>query len=89
MDASLDKLDSEADTQYERNREMLSNKNIVKHTPTADTPGATLSLPSSHRLTQEVTYHLPYLSAAAVLSLSMLSLIHQLISLSNVPDLWT
>lgn len=64
VDASLDKLESEADTQFERTREIT--KNIVRHTPTANTPGSVLTLPSTHRFTQEVGERLPVLSSVIV-----------------------
>lgn len=51
MDASLDKLESDAE--LERAKELLS-RNIIRHTPQANTPGATLSLSSSHKLYEEV-----------------------------------
>lgn len=52
VDASLDKLESEADSQFERNREIT--RNIIRHTPTANTPGSVLTLPADHRLHEEV-----------------------------------
>lgn len=49
----MDKLESEAETELERKREI--NKNIIHHTPAADTPGAVLSLTASSRLWEEVS----------------------------------
>lgn len=54
VDATLDKLESEADSQFERNRPHFGT--IIRHTPTANTPGSTLSLPSDHRLFAEVCH---------------------------------
>lgn len=54
MDASLDKLEGEYEEKMERHRESIEQTNIIKHTPTADTPGAILSLPESHALFSEV-----------------------------------
>lgn len=53
VDASLDKLESEADSEYERNRPHFGT--IIRHTPTANTPGSMLSLQSHHRLYAEVS----------------------------------
>ena len=54
VDASLDKLEGDYEVQMERTKEKINNT-IVKHTPKADTPGAVLSLPDSHRLHEEVS----------------------------------
>ena len=54
VDASLDKLEGDYEVQMERTKEKINNT-IVKHTPMADTPGAVLSLPDSHRLHEEVS----------------------------------
>lgn len=51
VDASLDKLESEAESQ-ERTKEL--SKSIIRHTPAVNTPGAVLSLDPSCRLWEEV-----------------------------------
>jgi collagen type IV alpha-3-binding protein len=53
VDATLDKLESEVETKMERNREDMSD--IIRHTPTANTPGSVVSLPSENALYAEVS----------------------------------
>lgn len=53
MDASLDKLDIEAETHLERTKEI--NRSITRHTPAVNTPGSVLSLSAEHKLTNEVS----------------------------------
>lgn len=52
VDASMDKLEIETESQLERAREL--SRNIIHHKPTANTPGAALSLHSDSRLWVEV-----------------------------------